>query len=88
MTELADKTHKLIDKAEDTKTKGITQLKSLFFGFERFCNHVGICHNDVLKSLDIEEICHDIDLILNSPINADNDDVEGVHKMFLSYWNF
>lgn len=83
-----DKISKLIKIADDAKIKCCVQLKSLYYGFERFCNEAGINHVDTLKSLSIEDACPDIDIILSSSLEATETDIFNSFEMFKSYWHF
>jgi len=82
-------TQKLLEQTENTRTLGVGRLKSLYKGFERFCNKAGVGYNDILKSLLLEEVCQGIGWIIDNTVTEVADtDISLDYEMFLSYWNF
>ncbi len=88
LTETQNQTRKNMQMAEKARMVHISQLKAAFKGFELFCTEIGMNHEDILKTIPIEESCWGIDYLLKTGGESDEKLAKDFCDMLLSSWKF
>ena len=88
LLEPANQSQKTLELAETAKKGHLSCLKALFKGFEQFCAEAGVNSKDILKTIPIEDSCWDINYLLETEGDLEEQLIKNFHDMFLSCWNF
>lgn len=88
LTETENQTRKNMEMAEKARMLHVSQLKAAFKGFELFCSEIGMNHEDILKTIPIEESCWGLDYLLKAEGEPDEQLAKEFCKMLLNSWNF
>lgn len=88
LTEILNQTKKTLEIAEKAKQGHLSRLKALFKGFERFCAEIGMSYQDILKTIPIEDSCWDIDYLLKTEGEVNEQEAKNFCEMLLSCWKF
>lgn len=72
---------------DTTQQAHISKLKGLFEGFRRFCSEEALDSENILKTIPIAGCCHDLDTLLTSDIQIDQQYVNEVKDFFLEHCN-
>jgi hypothetical protein len=88
LTDIVNQTKKNMELAERTRAGHLIHLKAAFQGFERFCAEIGMSYEDVLKTIPIETSCWNIDYLLKTEGEVDEQLSREFCEMLLSVWKF
>lgn len=86
--DLAKKMRDLIELATKAQNAHISKIKGLFNGFKQFCSSAGLDDENILKTIPIEECCHDLDILLGAEIEVDTQYMNHIKDFFLEHWHF
>jgi len=86
--ELANQSRRLVELATKAENAHISKLKGLYEGFKQFCIAQGIDNGIMLKSVPVNDCCHDIDFLLASNIEANTQYAGQIKKFFSEHWHF
>lgn len=87
LSDFANQSRKFIKIPNTTQQAHISKLKGLFEGFRRFCSEEALDSENILKTIPIAGCCHDLDTLLTSDIQIDQQYVNEVKDFFLEHWN-
>lgn len=86
--DLAKKTRDLIELATKAQNAHISKIKGLFKGFKQFCLGAGLNDENILKTIPINDCCHDLDILLATDIEIDMQYMSHIEGFFLEHWHF
>lgn len=88
LNDLANQTQNLIDRVKGTQNLLISQLKGLFEGFRQFYTAFELDCEYLLKTIPLEDCCHNLGLLLDSDIELNMQYANQIKWYFREHWNF
>lgn len=79
---------KEVAKHQEKRQKLICQLKSVYAGLKLFCQEVDLNFDDLLKIIEIKEVCFDIERYLSLEVGENEECTLEFKNKFLEYWGF
>jgi len=76
------------DKMHDRHDIFVGRLKALHQGFLQFCDQAELDGQDLLKTMNIQDTCFDINKYLAYDIDPEQADIAAIKALFLECWQF